>query len=54
MRQALAQQQAARVAANQAALTKRIKSEAHKRAEELVKVEKGKSEKDTRDKKLPQ
>ena len=42
VRQALAQQQAAQVAANQAALMKRIETEAQNRAEELVKVAKEK------------
>ena len=41
MRQALAQQHATQVAANQAELTKRIEAEAQKRVEELVKAGKG-------------
>ena len=47
MRQALAQQHAAQVAANHAALAKQIKAAAQKKVEELVNVEEETSEKAT-------
>ena len=50
VRQALAQQQAAQVAANQATLTKRIEEEAQQKVEVLVNAEKCKRKKATRDK----